>query len=80
LLPRRTIDGHDRAIGTPNDILSTNKYSSFPRRRESSVVAWCFAVHERRWGSRWQARGVPPAIGMPIETPAKLHAFAGTTV
>jgi hypothetical protein len=33
----------------------------------------------RRWGSRWQARGVPPAIGMPIETPAKLRAFARTT-
>jgi hypothetical protein len=28
---------------------------------------------------RLHARITPPAIGIPIEIPAKLHAFAGTT-
>jgi hypothetical protein len=30
------------------------------------------------WAPRLQARCAPPAIGMPIETPVKLPAFAGT--
>jgi hypothetical protein len=65
--------------------LETKKVIDLPVRhsRERGNPATLGAdlrTEQRHWGSRWQARGVPPAIGMPIETPAKLRAFAGTTV